>query len=946
MAGGRKVAAILVADVAGFSRLTGADEERTLARLRALRSDLIDPTIAIHNGRLVKRTGDGAVVEYRSVVEAVRSAIEVQSGLAARNAGIPDDQRIDVRVGIHLGDVVEEADGDLMGDGVNVAARLQAICEPSGICLSEDAWRQVRDKLHEPFVDLGEQSLKNIARPVRVYALKPNVTASDGRMASLPTAPRRSPLLRAADAVVLIVVLVAAGWLARQSFAPPSVPPPVTAVPYEKLAHAQRVSIVVLPFANLSGDPEQESFADGLADDLTTDLSHLPDSFVIGRSTAAAYKGKPVDLKQLGRDLGVRYAVEGSVRRVGDVVMINAQLVSTDTGAHIWADRFGGERGKLAEFQAGAASRLTNALRVQVVNAEALRSLRERPTNPDAADLATRGTAAANAGMTLENLDKAIGLFDEALQLDPNLPQALTGAAEARLMRLYNFGTGDWSEVLHYADQAADRVLASHADNAMAHYVKALVVDGRLETDATLTNADAAIAIDRNLARAYTVKSHVLVASGRAPEAIEPAEQALRLDPSDPERDGAEWVLCYAQAHLAHWNEAIEACGKSAAINPSFLRPYFELAASYAWIGRRDEAARAVSQLGMLRPGVTIQDYVAVQPRGNPTFVKGEERIVEGLRKAGLPETPENRPATATADASKWCAGVKIAAIVPGWPPGSPDMMSQTIYNGFRQAALDLGPSVTYSYSHWDRDVMLAELEKAVDAKVDGVVVAGHPGDAAADDLIDRAFAQGTIVTTTNMPLPEAEAKHASAGMGSVGGPNHAAGFALASEVVKRASLKAGDSVMVWGNKGKPSDFSQRSVGMMDGFEKAGVTVFYREIDPAYGRGGGDPAGTLAAVIAGIAWGFGKLAREASLKPGQVYMAGLVLTPATVQGIKDGYVSLIFDEQPYLQGYLPILNICLAKQYSFSGLDFNTLGAFIDKNSVDAVAPLVEKSIR
>ncbi len=531
------------------------------------------------------------------------------------------------------------------------------------------------------------------------------------------------------------------------------------------------------------------------------------------------------------------------MRRVGDAVTINAQLVSTDTGAYIWADRFEGERGKLGEFQAGAASRLANALRVQLVNVEALRSLRERPTNPDAADLVMRGTAAANAGMTLENLDKALGLFDEALRLDPNLPQALTGRAESRLMRLYNFGIGDWSGVLHDADQAADRVLASHADNAMAHYVKALMADGRLETDATLTNADAAIAIDRNLARAYTVKSHVLVASGRAPEAIGPAEQALRLDPSDPERDGTEWVLCYAQAHLAHWNEAIEACGKSASINPSFLRPYFELAASYAWIGRRDEAARAVSQLEMLRPGVTVQDYVAVQPRGNPTFVRGEERIAEGLRKAGLPETPENRPAAVPADASKWCAGVKIAAIVPGWPPGSGDLMSQTIYNGFRQAELDLGPTMTYSYSHWDRDVMLAELEKAVDAKVDGVVVAGHPGDAAADDLIDRAFAQGTIVTTTNMPLPEAETKHVSAGMGNVGGPNHAAGFALASEVVKRASLKAGDSVMVWGNMGKPSDFSQRSVGMIDGFEKAGVTVFYQEIDPAYGRGGGDPGG-------------------------------------------------------------------------------------------------------
>ncbi len=719
------------------------------------------------------------------------------------------------------------------------------------------------------------------------------------------------------------------------------------------------LSIVVLPFANLTGDAEQDAFADELTDNLTTDLSRQPDSFVISRSTAAAYKGKPVDLKQLGRDLGVRYALEGSVRRTEDSITINAQLLSTMTGAHVWADRFEGDRGKLGELQGEAVARLANALRVQLVNAEAAHSMRERPTNPDAFDLALRGQAAANAGVTPDNLDKAIRLFDEALRLDPNLPQALTGGAEARLMNLYRFWIGDPDEVLRDADRAADHVLAAHPDNAMAHYVKALAADGRLETDATLTSADAAIAIDRNFARAYAVKSNILVVSGRAAEAVEPAEQALRLDPLDPQRDGTEWVLCYAQAHLAHWEQAIEACERSAAINPTFPRPYFELASSNAWIGRREEAAHAVSELERMRPGATVQDYVARQPRGNPTFVRGEDRIVEGLRRAGLPETPESRPKAAVADASKWCAGVKIAAIVPGWPPGSPDMMSQTIYSGFRQAELDLGPAVTYSFSHWDRDVMLAELEKAIEAKVDGVVVAGHPGDEAADDLIDKAFARGTIVTTTNMPLPQAQSKYGSMGMGSVGGPNHAAGFALASEVVKRARLKAGDSAMVWGNKGKPSEFAQRSVGMIDGFEQAGIRVFYLEIDPAYGRGGGDAAGDLAAAIrahpdlkavvtdsAGIAWGFGNIARAASLKPGQIFMAGLVLTPLTVQEIKDGYVSLILDEQPYLQGYLPILNICLARKYGFSGLDFNTLGAFVDKTNVNSVAPLVEKSIR
>jgi adenylate cyclase len=254
---GRKLAAILVADIVGYSRLTGADEERTLARLRSLRSDLIDPAIAVHNGRLVKRTGDGAVVEFRSVVEAVRAAIDVQGGLAERNAGVPADQRIEVRVGIHLGDVVEETDGDLMGDGINVAARLEGICEPGAICLSEDAYRQVRDKLREPFVDLGEQNLKNIARPVRAYALRLGGTAGGGAPpTAVPASKAGAKVLRwSALAAALVVIVTAAGWFGREKFAPSpaSTPPSVSGVADDKLAHAPRLSIVVLPFANLSG---------------------------------------------------------------------------------------------------------------------------------------------------------------------------------------------------------------------------------------------------------------------------------------------------------------------------------------------------------------------------------------------------------------------------------------------------------------------------------------------------------------------------------------------------------------------------------------------------------------------------------------------------------------------------------------------------------------------
>ncbi len=367
MAESRKVAAILVADIVGYSRLIEADEEGTLARLRALRSDFIDPTIAIHNGRIVKRLGDGAITEFRSVVEAVRCAMEVLHGLAERNTHLPDDQRIEVRIGIHLGDVVEEADGDLMGDGVNIAARLEGICQPGAICLSEDAYRQVRDKIKETYVGLGKQNLKNIAYPIRAYLLTP--MTEEGSRSRLATVVARSQRTRRHSFLFLIlaaiiVILGMLAWRGQVPVAPPSpapppagslealeqleqmrsLPPPSAAG--DKLGKAPRVSIVVLPFANLSGDGGQDHFVDGLTDDLTTDLSHLPDIFVIAHNTASTYKGKTINEKHLGRELGVRYIVEGSVRRIGHTIAVDAQLISTESGVQVWGDRFEGERNR------------------------------------------------------------------------------------------------------------------------------------------------------------------------------------------------------------------------------------------------------------------------------------------------------------------------------------------------------------------------------------------------------------------------------------------------------------------------------------------------------------------------------------------------------------------------------------------------------------------------
>ena len=324
----RKIAAILVADIVGYSRLAGADEDRTLSRLRGLRSDLIDPAIAAHRGRIVKRTGDGILIEFRSVVDALRCAIEVQNGLVERNAGVPAERRIEFRVGIHLGDVVEEADGDLMGDGVNIAARLESIAKPGAICLSEHAYRQVKGRLDLAVSDLGPTQLKNIAEPIRVYSL------DVGALAVAKPAPAPVP----------------------EKSAPP------------------RLSLVVLPFTNIGGDPEQEHFVDGVAESLTTDLSRIRGSFVIGRNSAFTYKGKAVDLKQIGRELNVRYVLEGSVQRGANRMRVNVQLIDAETGSHLWAERFDKPLADLFDMQDEIVARLAGALNAQLVAAEARRA--------------------------------------------------------------------------------------------------------------------------------------------------------------------------------------------------------------------------------------------------------------------------------------------------------------------------------------------------------------------------------------------------------------------------------------------------------------------------------------------------------------------------------------------------------------------------------------------
>jgi adenylate cyclase len=630
----RKLAAILVSDVVGYSRLAGTDEDRTLVRLRGLRSDLIDPAIAACHGRIVKRTGDGSIIEFRSVVDAVRCALEVQTGMVERNAGLAPEKRIEFRIGIHLGDVVEEADGDLMGDGVNVAARLEGICEPGAVCLSEDAYRQVKSRLELQVADLGPQNLKNIAEPVRAYLLRQGAPATQ----KLPHAAAKTrgvwarwPALAAALA---LAVLAAGGYAWRTGYAPRFMAASVD----DKLANAPRLSIVVLPFENLSENKDQDYFADAITDDLTTDLSHLPDAFVIARGTAFTYKGKPIDAKQIGADLGVRYALEGSVRRVGETITINAQLISTETGAHVWADRFEGERSKLGELQVEAVSRLANSLGVELVKAEALRATRERPGDPDAADLAMQADYKSNLPESKANENNAVALAERALALDPQNVRALTALAYALCTRAIEHWSDDPAGDIPRAEKAIDAALALQPENSRAHFVKGQTYFAKRQFGPSIAEFETVIALDPNNPHAHAFAGFRKLLLGRAEEGFAGVETALRLSPRDPGGPWWQFYMCVLHGQLAQWEQAIPWCEKSIAGNPQVFQPYVALAAANAWAGHDKEAKDAAAQLQKVHPGFTMQTWAGLRMSDDLTYIAQRARIAEGLRKAGLPE--------------------------------------------------------------------------------------------------------------------------------------------------------------------------------------------------------------------------------------------------------------------------------------------------------------------
>jgi len=588
----RKIAAILVADVVGYSRLAGADEDRTLSRLRGLRSDLIDPAIAAHRGRIVKRTGDGSLIEFRSVVDAVRCAIEVQHGLVERNAGLPPERRIDFRVGIHLGDVVEEADGDLMGDGVNIAARLEGVCAPGAICLSEDAYRQVKGRLDLAVQDLGPTQLKNIAEPIRVYSLDVGETAQ-AKPAPAP-APGKS--------------------------APP------------------RLSIVVLPFANIGGEAQQEPFVDGVTESLTTDLSRIRGSFVIGRNTAFTYKGKAVDLKQIGRELNVRYALEGSVQRGGNRMRVNVQLIDAETGNHLWAERFDKPLADLFDMQDEIVARLAGALNAQLLAAEARRA--EQSPNPDSMELFFQGLARLNRGITPENVAQARGFFDRALAADPGNVDAVVQSALADAVAGANAFATDPKAAFAAAEAKLAKALSTVPDHALAHLYLGFVEILTKRAAQGIAECEHALELDRNLAAAHAQIGLGKDLIGRAEESEAHVVEAMRLSPRDTLAYVWMTFAGMAKNQLGSWEQAVAWFRRAIEANRNFPLAYFHLVAALAQLDRLDETHSAVKAGLALNPDFTLSRARAAwtAQSDDPTYLAGLEPVFEGMRKAGVPE--------------------------------------------------------------------------------------------------------------------------------------------------------------------------------------------------------------------------------------------------------------------------------------------------------------------
>jgi TolB-like protein/class 3 adenylate cyclase/Tfp pilus assembly protein PilF len=599
MASTRRLAAILAADVAGYSRLMGADEEGTHERVKAHLAELIEPKIHEHHGRIVKNTGDGLLAEFASVVDALRCATEVQAGMTERNARALPDNRIEFRIGIQQGDVVIEHN-DIFGDAVNVAARLEGLAEPGGICVSARVRGDAAGKLDLAFEDMGQQQLKNISRPVRVYAWRPE------GLAGLGAARVSSTVLGS---------------------------PPVT---------APRLSIVVLPFTNLSSDPEQQYFADGITEDVTADLSRIADMFVISRNTAFTYRNKLVDTKQIGRELGVRYVVEGSVRRSDNRVRVSTQLIDAATDAHLWAERFDRDTGDVFALQNEITSRLANALGIELITAEVARPAEHR----DALDYILRGRAELLKPRTPDTYGEAINLFERALALDPRSVEAQSRLAHSLENRVSNGMTNSAPSDLARAEMLIDQALAAAPRYALAHFVKGHLLRAQQRWEEAIPEYESALALDRNLVGALTNLASGKLYAGSIEEVIPLAEQAIRLSPRDPGIGHCYYWIGTVHLLQSRTDEAIAWFEKARSAAPAQPFYHSRLAAAYALKGEIERAAAELAETQRLEAGVLFSSISRLKAfpgagawRGVPEVrALYEATYFAGLRKAGMPE--------------------------------------------------------------------------------------------------------------------------------------------------------------------------------------------------------------------------------------------------------------------------------------------------------------------
>jgi TolB-like protein/class 3 adenylate cyclase len=583
----RRLAAILAADVAGYSRLMHHDEEATHAKVTALLADSVTPAIAEYGGRVVKNTGDGFLAEFPSAVQAVRAAVQFQTRIKELTIGEVEDRRIAFRVGVNIGDVIVEP-YDIFGDGVNIAARLESIAEPGGVCISSAAYDQVQGKVGVEFADLGEQDLKNIARPVRAYAM-----VWDGNGPAIQTERAR-----------------------RGAFSPP------------------RLSIVVLPLTNLSGDPAQDYFVDGVTESLTTDLSRISGSFVIGRHTAFTYKNKAVDLKQVGRELNVRYVLEGSMQRSGNRLRVNVQLNDAETGNHLWAERFDKPIADLFDVQDEIVSRLANALNTQLIEAEARRA--ERSPHPNSLDLYFQGIAWFHRGPTPDHMARARSFFERALALDPGSVEALVGLAYVDGIVFANFLTDDRVARFVMAETASTRALSLAPDNALAHMLLGCAQICTNRAAQGIAECERALELNRNLAEAHAVIGFAKVLIGCAAETEAHVQEALRLSPRDSAVYWWQHWVGVAKLMVGADAEALAWLRRSLETNRNNPLAHFHLGAALVFLEKPDEGRAAV------RAGLTIDPTFTIRRMrrlsDHPTFRAQSARIRDGMRTAGVPE--------------------------------------------------------------------------------------------------------------------------------------------------------------------------------------------------------------------------------------------------------------------------------------------------------------------